>query len=330
MTGTQASSHVASMSKNHLPIIHLGIDVAKLTLQLDPTHLGIAQVPNTPAGLKTLLKALAKFQRKSKVSVHLVCEATNFYHRLLVDTMHEAGITISVLHGARVRSFADALGKHAKTDAIDALVLTRFGGTLKPEPTLPTSVSHRHLNALTTRRTQLIEMLVMEKNRLESHALPELLKHASHTIKHLEAQIDEIEEMIQDFLRKSEELQQQVRRMCLLQGVGIITATGLLATLPELGTLGRREITSLAGLAPHVRESGKYKGKSTIGGGRAPARRYLYMAAVTARRMNPKLKALYQRLVDHGKPAKVALTAVMRQMLTVLNSLLKNPDFTLA
>ncbi|MEZ0276326.1 MAG: IS110 family transposase [Roseimicrobium sp.] len=318
------------MSKNHLTIIHLGVDVAKLTLQLDPTHLGISQVPNTSAGLKTLLKALAKLQRTSGAQVHLLCEATSSYHRLLVDTMHREGITISVLHANRVRSFAKALGKHAKTDAIDALVLTHFGQKMMPAPTAPVPKEYSQLQALMTRRTQLVDMLVMEKNRMEGHTLPEVLKQARHTIKHLETQIAKLDAMLKSFVNQSEQLRHQTDRMCQLQGVGTTTATGLLATMPELGTLGRREIASLAGLAPQVRESGKYKGQRTIGGGRAPARRYLYMAALTASRMNPKLKALYQRLIAKGKPAKVALTAVMRQLLTVLNSLLKNPNFSLA
>lgn len=319
------------MSKNHLTIIYLGVDVAKLTLQLDPTHLGgLSQVNNTPAGLKTLLKALGKLQRKTGSTVHVLCEATGCYHRLLVDTMHKEGVRVSALHAHRVRSFAHTLGKHAKTDAIDARVLTHFGQRMEPEPTAPLNPAHRQLQALTTRRTQLLDMQVMEKNRMESHTLPELIKQAQHTLRYLQGQIDKLNKMIQDFLAQTQELQQQTERLCQMQGVGLVTATGLLAALPELGTLGRRQIVSLAGLAPRVRESGNYKGQRTIGGGRASARRCLYMAALAASRSNPILKGLYQRLRAKGKPAKVALTAVMRQLLTVLNALLKNPDFRLA
>jgi transposase len=319
------------MSKNHLTIIYLGVDVAKLTLQLDPTHLGgLSQVDNTPAGLKTLLKALRKLQHKTGSTIHVLCEATGCYHRLLMDTMHKEGLTISVLHASRVRDFAKALGTHAKTDAIDALVLTHFGQKMQPEPTQPLSEAYSQLQALMTRRTQLVDMLVMEKNRLETLTLPQLLKQLRHTIKHLESQIASLEKMLQEHVAQSQTLSQQTKRLCQMQGVGVITAAGLLATMPELGTLGRREVASLAGLAPRARESGKYKGQRTIGGGRAPARRHLYMAALTASRMNPILKALYQHLLNKGKPAKVALTAVMRRLLTVLNSLLKNPDFTLA
>jgi len=319
------------MSQNNTTIIHLGIDVAKLTLQLDPTHLdGLCQVPNTPAGLKILLRALRKLQRKGAASVHLLCEATNSYHRLLADTMHQAGILISVVHGERVRHFAEACGQHAKTDRCDAAVLTRFGQVMTPAPTTAPSPQQQRLSALSTRRTQLNDMLVMEKNRLDSCSTPEVVTLLRRSIRHFQAQICRLDELITELTNQCEALRQQVARLRQMQGVGLITATGLLATLPELGTLGRRQIASLAGLAPRVRESGQYKGKRTIGGGRAAARRYLYMAALTASRMNPILKIFYQSLIAKGKPAKVALTAVMRRLLCVLNSLLKDPNFSLA
>ena len=319
------------MSQNNITIIHLGVDVAKQTLQLDPTHLeGLCQVPNTPAGLRVLLKALGKLRRKSAASVHLVCEATNSYHRLLADTMHQAGIRISVLHTQRVHSFAQACGQHAKTDRCDAAVLTRFGQVMTPAPTAAPSLQQQRLSALTTRRAQLTDMLVMEKNRLDSCSLPEVLKLLRQSIRRFQAQISRLEAMIATLVSQCQKMSQQVQRLRQMQGVGAVTACGLLATLPELGTVGRAQIASLAGLAPRVRESGQYKGKRTIGGGRAPARRYLYMAALTASRMNPKLKAIYQNLIAKGKPAKLALTAVMRKLLCVLNSLLKDPNFSLA
>jgi transposase len=318
------------MSPNNTPIIHVGVDVAKLTLQIDPTHLGLAQVDNTAMGLKTLLKALAKLQRKSKATVHLVCEATGGHERLLVEALHEAAIPLSVLNAARVRAFAKASGQEAKTDAIDALVLTSFGVQMKPAPTTPPSPQQRYLSSLVSRRSQLVEMLVMEKNRLPTHTEPQVLKLAKLTLKHLQTQIDKLEALIAQHTKHTAELQQRVERLCLVQGVGQVTATGLLATLPELGTFNRGQIAALAGLAPRNRDSGQYQGKRMIKGGRAPVRRYLYMAALTACRCNPILKALYQRLIEKGKPAKVALTAVMRQLLCVLNSLLKNPNFSLA
>jgi transposase len=287
-------------------------------------------VPNTPAGFKVLLKALRKVQRKGTLSVHLLCEATNTYHRLLADTMHQAGIRISVLHTQRVHSFAQACGQHAKSDRADAAMLTRFGQVMTPAPTPAPSLQQQRLSALSTRRAQLTDMLVMEKNRLDSCCLPEVRKLLAQSIRHLTAQISRLDTMIAALINQCQELRQRVERLCQMQGVGEVTACGLLAALPELGSLGRAQIASLAGLAPRVRESGQYKGKRTIGGGRAAARRYLYMAALTASRMNPILKAFYQALIAKGKPAKLALTAVMRKLICVLNSLLKDPNFSLA
>jgi transposase len=318
------------MSQNNTTTIHVGVDVAKLTLQLDPTHLGMSQVDNSTAGLKILVKALSKLQRKSKATVHLVCEATGGHERLLVEVLHQASIFCSVLNAARVRAFAKALGKEAKTDAIDALVLSSFGRQMQPAPSTPPTPEQRYLTSLVSRRAQLVDMLVMEKNRLPTHTEPHVLKLAKLTLKHLQGQIDQLEELIAQHTKRTQALHQRVERMCLMQGVGTVTATGLLATLPELGQLNRSQIAALAGLAPRNHDSGNYQGKRTIKGGRAPVRRYLYMAALSASRTNPKLKSLYQRLIEKGKPAKVALTAVMRQLLCVLNSLLKNPNFSLA
>ena len=316
------------MSLNNTPTIHIGIDVAKQTLQVDPTHLfGLHQVPNTSAGLKKLIKAIGSIKN---ASAHVVCEATGGYERLLVDSLHQANLTISMINPARVRSFASALGMEAKTDALDALVLTRFGQKLHPKPTPQTSAQQRELNQMVTRRNQLVDLLVIEKNRTREDLLPCLQKLAQSIRSHLEEQIAQIDDMIATLIAKDEVMDTKIRRLCLLQGVGKVTASSVLASLPELGTLSRGQITALAGLAPRNRDSGQHKGRRTIGGGRAPVRRALYMAALSASRMNPKLKAFYQRLIAAGKPAKLALTAVMRQLLHVMNIMIKNPHFTLA
>ena len=316
------------MSPNNIPTIHIGIDVAKLTLELDPLHLkGLAQVPNSPAGLQKLLKAL---KRLKDCRVHVLCEATGGYERALTEALHEAGITLSVLNPARVKAFARALGQQSKTDALDALVLTRFGQQMNPKPSLQPSPQQQELSQMITRRNQLVDLLVMEKNRVRTHLLPSLQKLAKATRDHLAAHIARLDSMIQDHTAKDKEMNAKVQRLCLLQGVGRVTATGVLAALPEIGTLNRGQVTALAGLAPRNRDSGKHKGRRTIGGGRATVRRALYMAALSASRMNPILKAFYARLIAAGKPPKLALTAVMRQLLSVMNTLIKNPNFTLA
>ena len=316
------------MSPNNTPTIHIGIDVAKQTLQIDPVHLkGLALVPNTPAGIKQLIKALKKLKGGR---VHILCEATGGYERALTEALHEACIILSVLNPARVRAFANALGQESKTDALDALVLTRFGQQMNPKASVQASAQQRELSQLITRRNQLVDLLVMEKNRYRAHLLPSLLKLAKDTRKHLEGHIAQLDMMILQLTSQDVEMNVKVERLCLLQGVGRVTATSVLASLPELGTLSRGQITALGGLAPRNRDSGKHCGRRTIGGGRAPVRRALYMAALSASRMNPRLKALYTRLLNAGKPAKLALTAVMRQLLSVMNIMIKNPNFTLA
>lgn len=307
------------MSQNHpIATIHIGIDIARDTLQLDPLHLkNTAQVPNTPAGCKKLLKLLQPLS-----GPHICLEATGGYERLLVDMLRQDNIALSVINPCRARAFARPEGLTAKTDAIDAAMLTRFGQKMQPAPTpVPTAVQPE-LAELMTRRKQIMDMAVMEKNRRRGLTLPALIKDAEKTRKGLEKSIAAIDEMVAELRTKDEELKKKVSRLTELQGIGVASACALLAALPELGTLGRREAAALGGLAPRNRDSGKFTGKRSIGGGRAAVRYALYMPALTASRMNPKLKALYQRLIAAGKPARLALTAVMRQMLTVMNSML--------
>jgi transposase len=316
------------MSPDLLPTVAIGIDVAKLSLAPDVTRLKTQPcVANTPPGFKEVMGAL---RRLKGVRPHLIIEATGGYERPLVEALHQAGFTLSVVNPARVRHFANACGQLAKTDPLDAKVLSDFGQKIQPAPTLPQSASQRELAQLVTRRHQLVDLLVIEKNRAQTHTLAQIKQSAQATLKHLKAQIAQMDELIAQLRGAQQELKDKIVRLCQMQGVGTLTATSLLATLPELGSFNRAQISALAGLAPRNRDSGPYQGRRTIGGGRAPVRRILYMAALTASRMNPKLKALYSRLIAAGKPAKLALTAVMRQMLCVLNSLLKNPSFTLA
>jgi transposase len=316
------------MSQNHTPIIHVGADLAKDTLQVDPTHVkSPPQVPNSPAGIKPFIKAL---QHMKGGTPHVVCEATGGYERTLCDALHEADILVSIVAPSRVRHFARAMGQEAKTDAIDALVLTRYGQKINPPPTAAPTAMQRKLKELITRRHQLQDHLVMEKNRAHTYQLEEVRQRAQALRAFLEDEIAQIDQWVATLSAQDEEMRLKVARLCQLQGVGLVTANGILAVLPELGTLTRGQIAALAGLAPRNRDSGASIGRRTIGGGRAAARRILYMAALSASRMNPKLKPLYSRLIATGKPPKLALTAVMRQLLCVMNSLIKNPDFILA
>lgn len=316
------------MSQNHLPILHIGVDIAKNTLQIDPTHLKCpAQVPNSPAGIHSFIQALSQIK---EATPHVICEATGGYERGLCDALHQAGIALSLINPSRVRFFARALGQEAKTDAIDAHMLSRYGQQMQPVPTPVPSPGQQELKELVTRRHQIQDLLVAEKNRSHTHQMAEVKQTARELCEFLEKQIARLDEKITAAIEKEAMMKLKAARLRQVQGVGKVTASGILAVLPELGSLNRGQIAALAGLAPRNRDSGAFSGRRTIGGGRSQVRRVLYMAALSASRMNPKLKPLYDRLVAAGKPPKLALTAVMRQLLCVMNSLLKNPNFVLA
>lgn len=311
------------------PTIYLGIDVAKDSLQIDAAVLpALPAVPNTRAGRQRLLKAILKLKKKGHP--HLILEATGGYERPLEDALHDADIRFTRTLPSRVRALANAHGILAKTDAIDAQVLTLFGQQVKPMPTVMPTRTQRDLSDFSQRRAQLISLLVREKNRLHTHAHPEVIKEAEQTIALLQKQIERWDTLIMELSDHDPVLKDKVQRLTQLQGVATTTAHGVLAAMPELGTMNRQQVAALAGLAPRNRDSGNVKGKRIITGGRATARRALYMAAVSASRCNPVLKPFYQRMIHAGKPPKTALTAVMRKLLTTMNKMIKDPHFTLA
>jgi transposase len=306
-----------------MTIIYSGLDIAKQNLQL---HLQdrIHDLPNTPAGHRQLLKLL-----KAHPAIHIVCEATGGYEREIVASLHAADIPVSVLNPARVRHFARALGQRAKTDDIDAAVLSDYGSKLQPKPSAPRTDQEQQLTELVRRRAQLLDLLVAQRQQLQRLTLATLKRQARSLVRKLLADIRHIEAQLKDLRAQEEVMDQRVTKLEAITGVGTITAMGVLAELPELGTLNRRQVAALAGLAPHPRDSGQWHGRRSIGGGRAQVRRALYMAALVAARSNSQLKLFYQRLRAAGKPAKVALTAVMRKLIVLMNQILKNPNFVL-
>jgi transposase len=303
--------------------IYCGLAIAKLNLQL---HLSgrFHDLPNTAAGRRRLLKLLA-----AHPGAHIVCEATGGYERAVVAALHEAKLPVSVLNPARVRHFARAQGQRAKTDHIDAAVLSAYGQALQPKATAPRTESEQQLAELVRRRVQVLEILVAQRQQAERLTLPALRRQAQSLVRRLERELEQIEAQLQKLRAHATTLDARVQKLEAITGVGALTALGVLAELPELGTLNRREAAALAGLAPHPRESGQWHGRRSIGGGRAPVRRALYMAALVAARSNRVLKAFYQRLRAAGKPAKVALTAVMRKLIVLMNHILKHPNFAL-
>ena len=303
--------------------IYTGLDIAKLNLQL---HLAgrIHDLPNTAAGHRRLLKYLA-----TQAGVHVVCEATGGYERDVVAALHEAKVPVSVLNPARIRHFARATGQRAKTDDIDAAVLTAYGQALQPKPTAPRTAQEQQLAELIRRRVQVVEVLVAQRQQAERLTVSALRRQAQSLVRRLERDLKQIEAQLKELRTQTTTLAVRVQKLEAITGVGTITALGVLAELPELGTLNRRQAAALAGLAPHPRESGQWHGRRSIGGGRAPVRRALYMAALVAAHSNHQLKEFYQRLRAAGKPAKVALTAVMRKLIVLMNHILKNPNFAL-
>ncbi|MEO6874469.1 MAG: transposase, partial [Opitutaceae bacterium] len=227
-------------------------------------------------------------------------------------------------------AFAQARGLLAKTDAIDAGVLREYGELLQPEPLAAPSPSRERLGALVQRREQLLGLLVMEQQRHAQSREAIVRKLGAKLIKALQKQIEQLDELITSQVSADAELKMQNARLCEVSGVGPVTAATLLAELPEMGRLNDQEISALAGVAPYNKDSGRHRGRRMIRGGRVQVRRVLYMSALVASRFNPILKAFYQRLLKAGKPKKLALTAVMRKLVILLNRLIKNPQFKLA
>jgi transposase len=309
---------------DRIPSVYAGLDIAKASLQLHFQSKSY-DLPNSPEGHAQLRKRLATVP-----GVHVICEATGGYERAVVAALHAASMLVSVINPARVRQFARAAGKLAKTDPIDAAMLTAFGQAFAPEPTPPRTPTEIKLTALVTRRVQLIELRVAETQRADTCVDPQLRKLFTPWLAQMEKQIAKVDALIEALLKDQTALADKVKRLDDIMGVGRLTAVMVLATMPELGQLSRRQVAALGGLCPYNRDSGKWAGKRCISGGRAEVRHALYMAALSASRSNHLLKPFYDRLIAAGKPAKVALTAVMRKLIVLMNHLLKNPNFSLA
>lgn len=307
------------------PSSFVGIDVSKRHLDIRMPGGCETRYENTPEAVARLVDAL----RASTPDAHVVCEATGGYERQLVRSFLAAGIHISVVQPGRVRHFALAEGLLAKTDRIDAALIARFGEKMNPRPEVAPDPDAVRLREMLEARRAVTGFITETNARLElaEGYLAEELKRA---LESLEAQRDRIDRDIAEHTRASEALKTRSRRMQELKGVGPVLSGTLIAYVPELGQVSDKTLASLVGVAPHPRDSGTFRGRRSIRGGRSQVRHVLYMAAVAAARSNPVLKAFYERLRAKGKPAKVALVAVMRKMLSVLNRLIADPNFSLA
>jgi transposase len=298
----------------------VGIDVSKETLDVHVLPEGRAfAVARSPAGIEALLGELSGLGPEL-----VVLEATGGLERVVTAALAGAGIPVVAVNPRQIRDFARAMGQLAKTDALDAAVIARFGQSVRPAPRAIPDEAARQLAELVTRRRQVIEMAVAERNRRRLVTAKPALRSIDRVLKVLEAQLADIDRQIADRIQISPAWREKDDLLKSVPGVGDQTARTLIAALPELGTLGRREIAALAGLAPFNCDSGHWRGRRSITGGRADVRSVLYMAALAAIRSNAPLKACYQRLRTAGKPAKVALVAVMRKLLTILNAILRD------
>jgi transposase len=268
-------------------------------------------------------RELIKWVKQLKVPVQVICESSGGYERAFVQAFAGAGLKISLVQANRVRQFARAAGILAKTDRIDAEVLCAFGKVMGPQAVTAAKLEQEHLRELESQRRHLTHLLVMELNRgaRVSDACVQRLNR--RLIKQIKNQIEQLDLLIKGHINQSHELSAKAAKLMSISGVGTRTAALLLARLPELGELNRREIAALVGVAPFNRDSGRMCGKRAIYGGRKPVRHGLYMAALVAAHHNPFLRDFYLRLRAAGKPAKLALTATMRKLLIALNSALK-------
>lgn len=298
---------------------YVGIDTSKTTLHLASTEKFIGEFANTPEGHRLLVKKLKKLK-----PALIVLEASGGYERLMCDAMHDAGLPISVCQPGCIRHFAKSIRVLAKTDKIDAKVIAQFGQATQPRPTAPTPQMVRKIRALTDRRQQIIEDRVRESNRMEACADPQIIQQLEESISRLREFEKQLDLEIKSLTESEPEMKNKYEAMTRLKGVGPTTARVLLAQLPELGSLTRKQVAALSGLAPHPRESGTWKGKRRIYGGRAEIRKAMYMAAKTAVQWCPVISKFYKRLRDAGKSYKLAIIASARKMLIRLNSIMKD------
>jgi transposase len=297
----------------------VGIDVSKsrLDVAIRPEG-GQFGTGNDEAGIAQLISRL------KEITVGLVVlEATGGLEIPVVAALAEADLPVAVINPRQVRDFAKATGKLAKTDTIDAKVLAHFAEIVRPEPRPILEEEARTLADLLARRRQIVEMLVAERNRLSRARKPVVERINAH-IQWLKVELSDVDRDLAGMIRQSPLWREKEDLLKSVPGIGKVISFTLLAELPELGTLDRREIAALVGVAPLNCDSGLHQGKKVIWGGRAPVRGTLYMGALVATRFNPAIQQFYQRLLQAGKPKKVALTACMRKLLTILNAMVRH------
>lgn len=303
-----------------MDIIAVGIDVSKDRLDVAVRPGGEAfTVERNGPGLDRLVARLGQL-----APTIVALEATGGFETVAAAALASAGLPVVVINPAQIRAFAKAIGQRAKTDPIDAAVIAHFAEATKPQVRPLRDEATRLLADLVARRRQIVEMIGAERQREKRIALPRLRKSIIRVVKTLEKELTELDDDIGNAMRESPAWREKENLLASVPGIGPVIARTLIAELPELGQLDRKQIAALAGLAPFTRQSGQWRGRSFIGGGRKVVRTALFMGAMVAKRHNPILKAFFDRLVAAGKPKMVALIAVARKLLTILNAILRD------
>jgi transposase len=315
-------THPAEASKREakIPPITIGIDVSKdhLDAARHPTRETL-RVPNTRKGHSALLRWIGDPAAVQRV----VFEATGPYHRTLETRLAASGLPIAKANPRHARRFAEAIGKLAKTDRVDALMLARFGAVLEPSVRPIRTDLQTHLCELVPARRALVRDQTATRNRLQTQTIDILKRHARHRLRQIAAQIVSVDAAIEALIASDAVLLQRRQVLTSIPGLGTITVYALLTDMPELGSMDEGQAAALAGLAPMTQQSGTWRGRSAIRGGRAVLRQALYMPALVAMRFNPDLKRAYNRLTTSGKHAKVAII-VMRKLVVLANALLRD------
>lgn len=305
---------------NKMSKICVGIDVSKDQLDCHTTDDISHHFNNTETDINTLIDWLRGLNHDVD---RIVLEATGRYHSLCACLLAKEGFPVVVVNPRQVRDFAKAMGVLAKTDKVDAKVLADFGEKLQPPIRSFKEKQELLLEAQLLRRRQIIEMITAESNRLK--IAPESIKiGVQEHINYLRSELDDVDKTLDRLIAESEVCKQKLAVITSLKGLGRVTAINLLANLPELGQLNHKKISALVGVCPFSRESGNYRGKRMIWGGRAQVRQGIYMAALVASRHNPLIKTFYENLLERGKPKKVALVACMRKILVILNAMVRD------
>lgn len=299
--------------------VYVGIDVSKSGLDIAVRPSGEAwSAANDEEAIDPLVSRLQELAPSL-----VVLEASAGYERPLVAALAVAGLPVAVVNPRQARDFARATGTLAKTDVLDARVLAHFGEAVRPRVSPVPDEQARELSAILARRRQVVGMLVAERNRLEG-GVPAVLGRIRAHIEFLEAELSDLDDDLDRAIQESPVWREKDALLRSVPGVGPVVSTTLLAELPELGTLTHKQLAALVGVAPLNRDSGTFRGRRTVWGGRARVRAALYMGTIAATRFNAAIKAFYERLLAAGKPKKVALTACMRKLLTILNSMLRH------